>query len=159
MLAIDALNEGDGKQLWRKHLAGFLADLRRFPGIRVALSVRSTYEDVCIPKHITEHLLKIFHPGFADNEYKATETFFAHYKIKRPSIPMLVPEFQSPLLLNVLPSVAEQGNDRYSSGTSRNQFCLQFLHRIRGRKIAGPGLSGLRPHVTSSSGQSMRLPT
>jgi hypothetical protein len=88
MFSIDALNEGDGRTLWRNHLAGVLADLRRFPGIRVCLSVRSTYEDLCIPKGIVVNdLLPVSHHGFADHEYIASKTFFAFYKIKLPSVP------------------------------------------------------------------------
>jgi hypothetical protein len=148
MLAIDALNEGDGKQLWHKHLAGFLADLRQFPGIRVALSVRSTYEDVCIPKHITEqHLLKIFHPGFADLEYKATETFFAHYKIKRPSIPLLVPEFQSPLFLKMFcQALQNKGMTDIPPGFHGINSVFNFFIESVHDKLSGPDYLDCDPH-------------
>jgi hypothetical protein len=100
MLGIDALNEGEGRTLWKNHLAGLLGELRRFPGVRVVLSVRSTYENLCVPQGISEEqLLRVLHPGFADNEYRAAQTFFAFYKIKQPTVPMLFPEFQNPLFL------------------------------------------------------------
>jgi hypothetical protein len=122
LFSIDALNEGEGKRFWRSQLAGFLADFRRYPGIKVAVSVRSTYEDLCIPDHIPlEQLLHVEHPGFATHEYAAAKAFFTFYKIQQPRIPMLVPEFQNPLFLKV--------------------FC-QGLNN-QGMTVIPPGLHGL----------------
>lgn len=149
MFAIDALNEGDGKQLWNNNLAGFLADLRRFPGIRTALTVRSTYEDVCIPKHISNlHLLTVYHHGFADHEYRATETFFAHYKIKRPSIPMLVPEFQSPLFLKVFcQALQNRGMTQIPPGLHGISSVFDFFVESVNDKLSGPGYLDFDPHT------------
>ena len=101
LIFIDALNEGEGKTLWRKHLAGFIEELKRFPRVGLALSVRSTYADMVIPPQAIPQLIKVEHPGFAGHEYKATETFFDHYKIKRPAVPLLSPEWSNPLFLKL----------------------------------------------------------
>ena len=102
VLMIDALNEGEGKQFWKAYLAGMLALAKRFPRVRITFTVRTSYEDVVIPaKLATPQLVKETHFGFADHEYQATETFFRAFGIKRPSVPLLNPEFQNPLFLKL----------------------------------------------------------
>ena len=44
VVAIDALNERHGLQLWRDRLAGFLKGFEAFPRVSVILTLRSTYE-------------------------------------------------------------------------------------------------------------------
>jgi len=140
MFAIDALNEGDGRTLWRNHLAGLLADLRRFPGIRVCLSVRSTYEDLCIPKGIAvNNLLQITHRGFAEHEYIASKTFFAFYKIKQPSVPLLVPEFQNPLFLKTFcKGLNNAGRTEIPDGMHGITAVFEFFIQSINEKLAAP---------------------
>jgi hypothetical protein len=102
LIFIDALNEGEGKKLWKKHFAGMLATLSRFPRLGLAVSVRTPYEDVVIPNNLNcDKLVREKHYGFASHEYQATRTFFNYFGIKRPSIPLLNPEFQNPLFLKL----------------------------------------------------------
>jgi hypothetical protein len=103
LILIDALNEGDGKQLWRNELAGIISILSNYPHIAIAVSCRISYERTVIPKGLVpEKLVKVCHRGFDDCEYIATRTFFDYYGIQRPSIPLLVPEFSNPLFLKIL---------------------------------------------------------
>lgn len=100
LILIDALNEGDGKQLWRKELSGILSVLQNYPRIGFAVSCRTSYEKVVIPDGLTpDKLVKVKHGGFENHEYIATKTFFDHYGIERPNVPLLVPEFSNPLFL------------------------------------------------------------
>ncbi|MCP4398509.1 MAG: ATP-binding protein [bacterium] len=100
LLLIDALNEGDGKYLWQKHLAGMLKTLSRYPWIAFAISVRTTYETLVVPPGLVpERLIQHVHYGFAEYEYQAMRTFFEYFHLERPSIPLLLPEFQKPLFL------------------------------------------------------------
>ena len=140
MFAIDALNEGDGRTLWRNHLAGLLTDLRRFPGIRASFSVRSTYEALCIPGGIAESdLLSVFHPGFADHEYVAAKTFFAFYKIKQPSVPLLVPEFQNPLFLKTFcKALNNEGRTEIPNGLHGITAVFNFFIRSINHKLSEP---------------------
>jgi len=102
LILIDALNEGEGKNIWHNHLAGMLTILSRYPWIGIAVSVRISYESIVIPKGLgPDRLMREVHLGFADHEYQATRTFFDHFAIERPSIPLLVPEFQNPLFLKL----------------------------------------------------------
>ncbi|MBU7046922.1 MAG: ATP-binding protein [Theionarchaea archaeon] len=102
LIIIDALNEGEGKFLWHKYLAGMLTTLSRYSWIGIAVSVRISYEDIVIPKDLVQNmLLREEHYGFAEHEYQATRTFFDYYRIEQPSVPLLIPEFQNPLFLKL----------------------------------------------------------
>ena len=102
LILVDGINEGDGRTLWHKHVAGFLTAIKPYKHIAVALSVRTTYRDLLIPASIPDaELTRVSHPGFAGHEYRATETFFDHYKLKAPSIPLLNPEFDNPQFLKL----------------------------------------------------------
>ena len=102
LVMIDALNEGNGRKIWPAHLSSFLARLENFPWIGVVLSVRSSYEDLVVPKNVRERAAIVIHYGFEGHEYDATRTFFAHYGLEFPSTPILQPEFGNPLFLKTL---------------------------------------------------------
>ena len=93
---------GEGKVLWKKHLPGILLRISKSPWLGIATSVRTSYEDMIRPEGLVpSRLIRAEHYGFADHEYEATRTFFDHFGIQRPSIPLLVPEFQNPLFLKI----------------------------------------------------------
>lgn len=101
LILIDALNEGDDRTIWKKGLAGFLTACARYPRISVGVTVRTSYVTDVVPDGIGEKLTRETHHGFAEHEYQATRTFFGWFGIKRPSIPLLNPEFQNPLFLKL----------------------------------------------------------
>ncbi|TAN44437.1 MAG: ATP-binding protein [Nitrospirae bacterium] len=102
IIFIDALNEGDGSGIWHKHLAGIINAISRYSTIGIALSVRSSYEDLVIPDGLVpDSITKEIHYGFSDSEYEAMKKFFEHYDIELPSVPLLMPEFQNPLFLKI----------------------------------------------------------
>jgi hypothetical protein len=101
LILIDALNEGDDRTIWKKGLAGFLTACARYPRISVAVTVRTSYVTDVLPDGLGEKLTRETHHGFAEHEYQATRTFFGWFGIKRPSIPLLNPEFQNPLFLKL----------------------------------------------------------
>lgn len=99
IILIDALNEGEGKELWNRYLAGILETLSRYSWISIGISIRTSYEKTVIPEELD--LIRVTHSGFIDNEYQATRTFFDYFGIEHPSIPLLIPEFQNPLFLKL----------------------------------------------------------
>jgi len=122
LILIDALNEGEGKDIWHKHLAGMLTTLSRYPWIAIAVSVKTSYESTLIPDGLVPNrLIKEKHTAFAGHEYQATKAFFNYYGIVHPSVPLLVPEFQNPLFLKL--------------------FCLGLKNR--GLTKVPPGLRGI----------------
>lgn len=102
LVLVDAINEGNGKEIWPNNLASFLVHLERSPWIGVVISVRSTYEELVVPDEIRKRAFCITHHGFEDNEYDAVKTFFNYYGIELPSSPLLAPEFSNPLFLKTL---------------------------------------------------------
>lgn len=117
LVLIDALNEGAGRCIWPNHLAAFLAHLERSPWIGVVLSVRSSYEQLIVSEKVRECAARVEHYGFADHEYDAVRTFFAHYDLELPSTPLLAPEFRNPLFLKILcRGLKESGNRRLPRG-------------------------------------------
>lgn len=100
IIFIDALNEGEGKYLWKSQLSGFIEDLKRFSNIGLVLSVRTTYQDIIFPDSIWSLLPRFEHRGFDDSSV-ATKVFFEYYQIQEPPIPILNPEFKNPLFLKL----------------------------------------------------------
>jgi hypothetical protein len=129
LIFIDALNEGEGKRLWKKHFSGMLATLSRFPRLGLAVSVRTPYEDIVIPEELDiNRLVREEHYGFANHEYQATRTFFNHFGIKRPSVPLLNPEFQNPLFLKLFcDGLRNRGLSEIPSGFHGITTVFQFL--------------------------------
>lgn len=102
LILIDALNEGEGKKLWYKHIGGMLATLSRYPYVGLAISVRTSYQHIIVPEHLLPiKLIPEIHRGFSDHEYDASGVFFDFFKIQRPAVPLLVPEFGNPLFLKI----------------------------------------------------------
>ena len=101
VIFIDALNEGEGRRMWKKWLPSMLECLKRYPWIAIAVSVRSSYEEWIIPANLApDKLIKHVHRGFSGHEYDAAKAFFEHYGIQLPATPILTPEFQNPLFLH-----------------------------------------------------------
>ena len=101
LILIDALNEGEGRGLWVKYLSGMLSALVGNPWVGIAISVRSSYEELVIPQSLVpQRLTPIVHPGFEEHEYEAVNRFFVHYGIQ-PTTPLLLPEFTNPLFLKL----------------------------------------------------------
>ena len=118
LVLIDALNEGNGRQIWPTNLAAFLVQLERSPWISVVISIRTSYEDVVIPEEIRKRAYSTTHYGFVDHEYSAVKTFFQHYELELPSTPLLSPEFHNPLFLKTLcVGLKESGKHRLPRGS------------------------------------------
>ena len=101
---IDAVNEGNGKNLWKHHIASFIERLKGYEWLGVVFSIRSTYMDYMFPKeHITDEILfRHEHKGFEDVTYDAVKLYFKHYGLELINSPLLTPEFNNPLFLSLL---------------------------------------------------------
>lgn len=81
LIFIDALNEGNGSRLWRKHLPGLLTRLAHSRWLGIAFSVRTCYEEMVLPDDFSDQsVIRIEHTGFAQMTPVAVEQFFAHYE-------------------------------------------------------------------------------
>lgn len=100
LMIIDALNDGPGIRFWSSHLAAMLDHLRSFPYVALVVSVRSTYlDDRAFPQ---SRFVAVVHRGFTEISAEATRHFFRHYGLAEPNVPLLDPEFDSPLFLKLI---------------------------------------------------------
>ena len=117
LVMIDALNEGQGIEIWPNHLAPLLTRLTRSPWISVLISVRSTYLEELIPARVREQAAYLEHHGFVENESEALKTYFEHYGLELPSGPVLLPEFRRPLFLkSICEGLRDTGEKRLPQG-------------------------------------------
>lgn len=114
LVLIDAINEGAGSDLWSSQIDGFLSSIKKYKGIGIALSIRSTYFDDIISKEFikTESPHIIEHKGFKGNEYEALKLFCEYYSLKLPSFPILAPEFSNPLFLHLICNTVKELPDK-----------------------------------------------
>lgn len=95
VVAIDALNEGDGRRLWHNRLQGFLAVAEDFPHVAVVMTVRDTY----LGHFDFDGIPQVAHHGFAGHASEAAKVYLDQRGIARPSSPNLLKEFEHPLFL------------------------------------------------------------
>lgn len=95
VLAIDALNERHGIDLWESRLQGFVAQMQQFPRLALVLTVRDTYLNYLPLKGLE----RIVHRGFAGQAGAAAKAYLDRRGIARPSSPNLAQEFENPLFL------------------------------------------------------------
>jgi hypothetical protein len=140
LIMIDALNEGEGKTLWSKHLGGILAAISRYPWIGLAVSIRTSYETLAIPSGLVPgRLVREEHHGFADYEYEATKTFFDHFGIQRPAVPLLIPEFQNPLFLKLFcQGLKNRDLTKIPPGLRGVTAIFRFFIESVNEKLSGP---------------------
>ncbi|MFC3109488.1 hypothetical protein ACFOFO_16220 [Undibacterium arcticum] len=106
VLAIDALNEKHGVDLWETRLQGFVAQMQRFPRLALVLTVRDTYLQY-LPLEGLEHVV---HRGFAGHAGAAAKAYLDRRGIARPSSPNLAHEFENPLFLRTCCSYLDAEN-------------------------------------------------
>ena len=147
LILIDALNEGEGKKIWDKHLAGMLTTLSRYLWVSISVSVRNSYERTVIPDGLVPNrLVREVHYGFADHEYQATRTFFDYFGIELPTIPILVPEFQNPLFLKLFcQGLQNRGLTKVPSGLQGITNIFNFLIDSVNEKLSRSGYLDFDP--------------
>jgi hypothetical protein len=138
LILIDALNESDNRNIWKNHLAGMIETLSNYKWISLAVSVRSSYEQVVIPDGIIpEKITKIEHFGFGDKTFEAADFFFKEYGIKAPSVPLLNPEFQSPLFLKIFCNALKNlGHSEVPKGLQGVSSIFNFFVESLNKKIS-----------------------
>lgn len=137
LIFIDAINEGQGKNIWKDHIPGFITTLKRFPSIGLVLSLRTSYELLLIPNIDRLGATKIIHSGFSGYEYNASKLFFDHYQIKQPSIPLLHPEFSNPLFLKLFcEGLFKKGLHEIPDGYEGISSILNFYLDVVNEKIS-----------------------
>lgn len=103
ILFIDAINEGRGRYFWGSNVKSFIKKFKKYKWLGLVISIRTSYKELIFPddKWNHENIIEYTHYGFKDIEYDAVKIFFEGYEIQLPSVPLLHPEFQNPLLLKL----------------------------------------------------------
>ncbi|QDV73853.1 AVAST type 2 anti-phage system protein Avs2 [Botrimarina mediterranea] len=138
ILYFDALNEGEGLRLWKKHLAGLAAEIELWDWLQLCLSVRDVYEGQVVPDEVAKRCCRIEHEGFSENTYAAASHFFAVFGIE-PSAPLLEPEFDNPLFLKLFcKGIRDSGQTRVPTGLRGVSEVFGFLVDALDRKLSQP---------------------
>ncbi len=137
LIVVDALNEGAGKELWKNHIARFIADIKEYPWIGLVVSVRSPFDEHIIEKNLIDEktILELPHRGFEGQIYGAVKEYFNYYKIELFSVPILDTEFSNPLFLKTFcQAFSQKGYHRLPKGAQK--FSAVFDLFIEQKNIA-----------------------
>lgn len=131
LLVIDAINEGQGINLWKKQISTFVNAIKGSSFISVCLSCRSTYEFFFDLSKIENHLVKVTHHGFQNKLLVAVKEYFNYYQIKYHEIP-LVSEFSNPLFLQVYCKTIHRGKETgpYRGHKGMKDIIEKFFYKI-----------------------------
>lgn len=101
LLIIDGINESDSTA-WRAEIEKIITQATERSNVALVLSCRSPMHNGIVPRSLMEQMLILNHPGFAEIEFNAQQTFFDFYNIPLPEVPLLADEFSRPLTLKIL---------------------------------------------------------
>ena len=136
IIAIDALNEGIGRDYWADHLPSLVEAIRPFRNIILLASVRSTYEDQVIPLDYVKSdgaFSRVQLTGFS-NSPDAVRLFCEHYQIEPPAFPPYGEEYSNPLYLRTIcEAISEKGIGKFELGISFNEAVFLCLNAINKR--------------------------
>ena len=123
-LIIDAINEADAIK-WSQ-----LSELFDIKGLSLVVSVRNGYEKM-IPNR--RRYSTIEHFGFSEMEWDAISTFFKHYEMKMPEIPIINPEFRNPLFLMIFCEAYKGETNKTFKGKGATHVFEQYV-KVQSKK-------------------------
>lgn len=103
---IDAINETWNRRLWKVGLSPIVEKITSSPMVRLVVSYRTEYEEICLPDSIWNSGLKdniaiIEHNGFEDNSTIAVKEFMDYYSIPFTPLEFFSQEMSNPLFLTL----------------------------------------------------------
>lgn len=101
LIIIDALNESRDSKIWKNHLPELIRLVKKTRHVALVISVRTGFESEYLGSKIQDRFIIEEHRGFQFRQWEAIEKFFNAYNVPLPEIPLLTPEFQSPLFLRL----------------------------------------------------------
>lgn len=115
ILFLDAINEGEGRFIWKGKLRTFIELIAGYPWLGVVVSIRSSFEELLAPEGGVPATVvtRMVHQGFAGIEHEAVSRFLRHYGIDEPGVPLLDPEFQNPLFLKLFCESLRKRGERH----------------------------------------------
>ena len=143
LIAIDALNEGDGQFIWKNWLTRLINEIKEYPNIRLAVSVRSPLEDSVIPDElrISSDVCQVVLDGFSSNKRYAIESFCSYYNLTLPQFPSFGSEACNPLFLKLTCDyLSTTSETRYSCPRSFGKLMAAYLEKVTKRICAHPDI-------------------
>jgi hypothetical protein len=101
VLLIDAINEAD-RDAWRKWLPQLVRTVAQTEHIGLLVSCRTPFDEAVITRAALNSMVRLFHPGFENQEFDAQLEFFRHYRLPALHVPLLTSEFSRPLFLRLM---------------------------------------------------------
>ncbi len=146
VLCLDALNEATGAHVWEHELPALFTALKRYPWVRLFLSVRTPMEDLFVPEHIASKCVSIQHAGFGEHYIKAAAKFFDYYDLEGLRAPPLVPELQNPLFLKLYCKAHKGASaSELVGGTRSLQRLFDRLIEHTQEELGKRGIAGIDP--------------
>lgn len=104
IVAIDALNEGEGPLLWKGALPRLVQEFEKFSNIKFVLTTRTDGFEGIIPESLQSNDSVFFETceGFLGSEEYAVKSFCEYYGLAEPAFPALDPALSNPLYLKLL---------------------------------------------------------
>lgn len=132
IILVDALNESDKHYAWAGTLRRIIADIKPFPYVTVAVSVRDIYRDVVWPRVSENNGYELLqHYGFGEEMDDALAKYLHHYNIAMTDVPPLHSEFSNPLMLSMFcQAIAGEPDPEHKRPPARFDGGLQGFGRI-----------------------------
>jgi hypothetical protein len=96
IILVDAINEAQVKVDWSR-----LNELKQYRNICFAVSVRTGYERVVLTTKFLGGIKIHTHPGLDIGRIEDIATFFNHFKVPMPDVPLIATEFRNPLFVKI----------------------------------------------------------
>lgn len=138
LIAIDAVNEGAGVQLWRGALQGLAQRILAYPRLALCVSCRREYVDHLVTPAVDAMATRAEVAGFETPEEieAAARVYMDRRGIVRPATPWLNPEFSNPLFLRTACLAIERdGRTTFPRGMRGTSEVLNFLLDSTGRHL------------------------
>jgi hypothetical protein len=100
VICVDALNETRPRRYWLLRFAEFARAVVSRTHLKLCVSCRTSFLPVCLQKEFADQAVE--HKGFAGMERESCNTFFSHYHLEPPLVPVLQPELANPLYLKLV---------------------------------------------------------
>lgn len=132
---IDALNEGDGADLWINYWNEFISKVGAYDNLRLVVSFRISsnrnwFYDLA---HNQEKIPVYLHEGFKGNEQRAAEFMFRSYGLDQPLWPAYGKEFANPLFLKTYCRLHEKTGEPLHLDNfweTINKYCIWVNHEL-----------------------------
>ncbi len=138
LIAIDAVNEGAGVQLWRGALHGIAQRILAHPWLSLCISCRREYVDHLVTPAVAATATRAEVAGFEKPEEieAAAKIYMDRRGIVRPATPWLNPEFSNPLFLRTsCLAIERDGRTTFPRGMRGTSEVLSFFLDATGRHL------------------------